>query len=162
MIYLCNHRHIAYESLKLANSLVGKVVSTSEAECQRQRQQQARSAPHSRPRGLEHATREVRLNNKCCHQTVSLRRTKRVCAESLSSKGRRTVKFCMREVCLMLMHRTSPGPHQWDWGGAKPHGRHWGRFWAARAFGTLLHPAHYNPSSRGTPNELFLTFAPAR
>ena len=128
-MYLCNHRHIAYESLKLANSLVGKVVSTSEAECQRQRQQQARSAPHSRPRGLEHATREVRLNNKCCHQTVSLRRTKRVCAESLSSKGRRTVKFCMREVCLMLMHRTSPGPHQWDWGGGQT---------AWKALGSLL------------------------
>ena len=24
--------------------------------------------------------------------------------------ARRTVKFCMREVCLMLMHRTSAGP----------------------------------------------------
>ena len=51
----------------------------------------------------------------------------------------------------MLMHRTSPGPHQWDWGGPNrmegigvASGRH-------GLFGTLLHPANDNPGSGGPP-----------
>lgn len=54
--------------------LLGKVVSpvsVRDKDCSKQ------GVPRiSRPRGLEDATREVRLNNKCCRQTVSLWRTK--------------------------------------------------------------------------------------
>ena len=154
-MYLCNHRHIAYESLKLAGSLVVSVrwCHLSEAECQRQRQQQARSAPHSRPRGLENATREVRLNNKCCHRIVSLRRTKQIIVFKVPVHSRVLYERSLLGAYASHERWTPPV----GLGGGGPN-RNWGRFWGGTGFRRPSQSCQLQSQQRRTPNELFLTF----